>query len=194
MNKVCVIGSINMDMVVDVEKLAGRGETVLGRTINYHAGGKGANQAVAIKRLGGKVILLGAIGDDKNGEIMYESLELEGIDLGKLKTIEGSTGLALINVEDSGENNIVVIQGANKGVDLDYIVENRYSIEKNDIILAQLEVPIEGIERAFGYGRDNRLVNILNPAPARELPDSIYSLTDVIIPNETETELLTGIK
>lgn len=193
MNKICVLGSINMDMVMGVDNIPKKGETVLANGLEYYPGGKGANQAVAAKRIGTDVTMLGSVGEDEHGKIMLDSLYEEGINIDHIREVEDSTGLAVINVDKMGENNIVVLQGANNHIDVDYVVENRRIIGDSDILICQLEIPMDAVEEAFKIARNNKTITILNPAPAREISDSLLKLTDIIIPNETEMEIITGI-
>lgn len=193
MNNICILGSINMDMVVEVDKIPKNGETVLAKSLDYNPGGKGANQAVAARRIDKGVTLLGSLGDDEYGNRILDDLLQEGVNTEHIKIVEDKTGLAIINVDSRGENNIVVVPGANREVDVDYVVENRRVIGDSDILISQLEIPIDAVEEAFKIAKNNKTKTILNPAPARELSDELFLNTDIIIPNETETEILTGI-
>lgn len=193
MNNICILGSINMDMVVEVDKIPKNGETVLAKSLDYNPGGKGANQAVAARRIDKGVTLLGSLGDDEYGNRILDDLLQEGVNTEHTKIVEDKTGLAIINVDSRGENNIVVVPGANREVDVDYVVENRRVIGDSDILISQLEIPIDAVEEAFKIAKNNKTKTILNPAPARELSDELFLNTDIIIPNETETEILTGI-
>ena len=193
MNNICILGSINMDMVVEVDKIPKNGETVLAKSLDYNPGGKGANQAVAARRIDKGVTLLGSLGDDEYGNRILDDLLQEGVNTEHIKIVEDKTGLAIINVDSRGENNIVVVPGANREVDVEYVVENRRVIGDSDILISQLEIPIDAVEEAFKIAKNNKTKTILNPAPARELSDELFLNTDIIIPNETETEILTGI-
>ena len=193
MNKICVLGSINMDMVMTVDSLPRPGETVLARELNYYPGGKGANQAVAAKRIGSELTMLGSVGRDKEGDEMLESLRLEGIVTEHIKRGESGTGQALINVDASGNNSIVVLPASNKELDLDYLEEHRSIIRYSDLLICQLEIPLKVVEEAFSIARGDGTTTILNPAPGMDLSDRLLALTDIIIPNEREAEILTGI-
>lgn len=195
MAKILVVGSSNTDMVVKSALLPSPGETVLGGQFFSFAGGKGANQAVAAAKLGGYVTFLAKVGNDALGKAAVEGFKKEGIDVSHIITDPSShSGVALIMVEESGENCISVASGANgKFTDLD--IENAtLLIEKADFVLVQLEIPLEAVtalvDKAFAYV----VPVILNPAPARPLSDELISKLFIITPNETEAELLTGVK
>lgn len=195
MAKILVVGSSNTDMVVKSSHLPLPGETVLGGQFFTFAGGKGANQAVAAAKLGGDVSFLAKVGNDALGKIAVEGFKKEGIDVTHIITDpESHSGVALIMVEDSGENCISVASGANgKFTPLD--IENASELlEKASFVLVQLEIPLETVtalvDKAFAHG----VPVILNPAPARSLSDELISKLFIITPNETEAELLTGVK
>lgn len=193
MKGVVVIGSLNMDLVTELKVTPKVGETVLGGNIVKIPGGKGANQCAAIAKLGGKVSMIGCVGNDKNGKILIESLENFGANTGYIK-IDNSvdTGIAFIMINASGDNSIVVVPGANFTLGRDDI-----SIDKMkdcDYLVSQFEVAIETVKEGFRLSKSLGMKNILNPAPAREIDDELIGLTDIIIPNETELEIITGIK
>lgn len=195
MAKILVVGSSNTDMVVKSAHLPLPGETVLGGQYFSFAGGKGANQAVAAAKLGGDVIFLAKVGNDALGKTAVEGFKKEGIDVSHIITDpESHSGVALIMVEDSGENCISVASGANgKFTPLD--IENASElVEKASFVLVQLEIPLETVmalvDKSFAHG----VPVILNPAPARPLSDELISKLFIITPNETEAELLTGVK
>ena len=191
---ILVIGSSNTDLVVHAKSLPKPGETVLGRDFQVNAGGKGANQAVAAARLTDGVVFCCKVGADSYGRQAKALFTQEGLDTRYvLSTAEAASGVALISVDDEGENCIVVASGANsllRPEDIDRI-EN---IGQYDIILIQLETPLETVEHVAALARKNGCRLILNPAPARPLPTSILSATDIITPNETEAEIITGIR
>jgi len=182
-----------MDMVMELDSLPKPGETVLARSVSYYPGGKGANQAVAARRIGADLTILSAVGRDKEGEEMVRTLEAEGIATDKISYLEERTGLALINVDREANNNIVVLPGANEKLGLDYLEEHKRVVRYSDILICQLEIDVKLVEEAFSLARGDGTITILNPAPARELSDRLLGLTDIIIPNERETETLTGI-
>jgi ribokinase len=190
-----VFGSSNTDMVIKARKLPGPGETIMGGSFLMNAGGKGANQAVAASRLGGKVTLVCKVGNDLFGKEAMEQFRKENIDTGYVQVdSEHSSGVALINVDEQGENTIVVAPGSNgflQREDVDLLFAN---VSPSGIVLVQLEIPIATVEHVIQRSAEKGLKVILNPAPAHALPESIYRNLYVITPNESEAELLTGIK
>lgn len=193
MKKICVIGSINIDLVATVERFPKPGETLFGNEFSTHKGGKGANQAVATGRLGGEVYMAGKVGDDLYGSKCLLELKNENINIDNVEIESGnSTGIALIEVDKVGENRIVIIPGANEKVDTAYINEKLSIIEKCDIILFQLEIPLEVVIDSIKLLKGKGKTIILDPAPAKNLPDEIYKYIDYITPNETEIGILTN--
>lgn len=191
--KILVIGSINIDYVSTVEELPQKGETILANSFVYSNGGKGANQAVAARRLGADVALIGAVGKDPIGKKLTDSLGKEGVNVDHIKTVDVPTGNAIITVDKEGNNTIVVYSGANSEVDIDFINNCEKVIEENDILILQLEIPIETVLYSVKLAKSKGKTVILNPAPARDLPDEIYRYIDYITPNETELARITGI-
>lgn len=195
MNKVCVLGSINMDLVIKVNEMPKEGETILSESFEKIAGGKGANQAVAARRCGNIVSMIGKIGKDDNGKILKGLLEEDSIDTNLIFEDENEpTGMAVITVNKNGNNSITVISGSNMTLNKDEIEKSKEIIENSDILISQFEVPEEVILEAFKIAKENNKVTILNPAPAKKIDEELLKYTDIIIPNETEAELLTGIK
>lgn len=195
MNKVCVLGSINMDLVIKVNEMPKEGETILSESFEKIAGGKGANQAVAARRCGNIVSMIGKIGKDDNGKILKGLLEEDSIDTNLIFEDENEpTGMAVITVNKNGNNSITVISGSNMTLNKDEIEKSKEIIENSDILISQFEVPEEVILEAFKIAKENNKVIILNPAPAKKIDEELLKSTDIIIPNETEAELLTGIK
>lgn len=195
MAKILVVGSSNTDMVVKSAHLPLPGETVLGGQFFSFAGGKGANQAVAAARLGGEVTFLAKVGNDALGKAAVEGFKKEGIDVSHIITDpESHSGVALIMVEGSGENCISVASGANGNFTALDIENASELVENASFVLVQLEIPLEAVtalvDKAYAHG----LPVILNPAPARPLSDELISKLFIITPNETEAELLTGVK
>jgi len=183
-----VVGSANVDFVFPCEEFPHPGQTVLGGAFAQHAGGKGANQAACIGRLGGSVRLIAKVGSDPSGEALIQTLVSSGVDTESvLRSATSTTGAAAILVGASGENMIVVAPGANAELRADE-VRNALSTHPHALILAQLEVPLACVEAAAEMGE-----LILNPAPARELPHTLYSKLLAITPNESEAHALTGI-
>lgn len=195
MKKIIVIGSSNVDMVVRTSHLPAPGETILGGEFFMNQGGKGANQAVAIKRLGGNLIFMAKLGNDVLGRQSVGYFKKEGIDTRYIALDEDSaSGVALISVDDHAETSIVVASGANMLLneqDVDKMLEEMC---EGDILLMQLEIPLQTVEyaarKAFGKG----VKVVLNPAPARSLPKELFRHLYMVTPNRIEAEMLTGIK
>lgn len=196
MGGILVIGSMNVDMTVRVRELPKAGETILAQSMSYGLGGKGANQAFAAARLGGKVAMLGCVGNDDFGRKQLQSLEEEGVDVSGIRIDRTtSTGIAFICVEESGSNSIIVNQGANLSCDEEYLARQRDVISACDIILAQMEIPEGALYQAIEDARLAEKRVILNPAPAPErIPDHIYRKLDYLTPNETELMRLCGME
>jgi ribokinase len=194
MKKFCVIGSINIDMVTTMAAFPASGQTLTGSSFTTAFGGKGANQAVALARLGAPVAMCGKVGTDPFGAQYLAEFERNGVDASRIGSAEGATGVAVIEVEDSGANRIVVVPGANGAVDLPYIEALVPRMREYGYFLYQLEIPLESVARAMAASRAQGGINVLDPAPARALPDEIYRNVDFITPNETETAILTGIE
>lgn len=195
MNRVCILGSINMDLVLRVDRMVKSGETILSKSFKKIPGGKGANQAVAAKRLGSNVSFIGKVCKDENGCELVKVLEQDQVDISNIEYSQSSpTGMAIITVDDGGSNSIIVVPGANMEVD-DKSIENAKEIIKSSkLLVAQFETPLESTIKAFRIAKENGVMTILNPAPAKNVPDELLKLTDIIIPNETEAFELTGTK
>lgn len=195
MKRICVIGSLNTDLVAVIDRFPKPGETITGREFGVYPGGKGANQAVAAGRLGANVRMIGKLGDDLYGRQYMENLRNNNVDTcGIGIESAASSGIALIEVESSGENRIIIISGANGMVDCGFIDSKLELILECDIILLQLEIPVETVIYAVKLLKNHGKTVILDPAPAAKLPDDIYPGIDYITPNETELEAHTGIK
>lgn len=194
-NKIVVVGSSNTDMIIKAPRIPQPGETILGGEFSTAAGGKGANQAVAAARAGGDVCFIARVGNDLLGANALDGFKKDGIDTSFVFTDEKTpSGVALIMVSEDGENSISVASGANENLSTGDIEKSKPSIEEADILLMQLESPIETIKAAAESAKSAGVKVILNPAPAQELSDDILSKIDIITPNETETEILTGMK
>lgn len=193
MKNICVIGSLNMDLVVKVDKRPKGGQTVIGGDFKEVPGGKGANQAVAMARLGGNVNMIGKVGTDGFGETLLNALKNDNVNTEYINKADVATGVAMITVDSNAENSIVVAPGANFKVDKDYIDASIEGIEKSDIVVLQLETPIETINYALKKSKELGKYTILNPAPAVKLDDEIISNVDLLTPNETELEILSGV-
>lgn len=183
-----------MDVVIAVDEMPKPGQTITGKSVEYIPGGKGANQALAIARLGAAVNMLGAVGRDENGKTLVENLKKDGVDVSGVAMIEGqNTGEAIIAVNRHGQNQIIVIPGTNALV-LPPVIEKHIDlIGKSDIVVMQLEIPIETVEYTAEKAKAMGKTVILNPAPAPSyIPGSLIRNADILIPNESELELLTG--
>lgn len=196
MNKILtVLGSINADHVISVPHFAKPGETLTGYGYNIAYGGKGANQAVAAARLGANVNFIGCIGDDDIGRAMKTAFAQNGINTRSIVEVKHeTTGIAMIQVAESGENSIVISAGANAHLNENQVAHVAEDIYKADYLLMQLETPLNAVKKAAELAKARQTKVILNPAPAQPLPDELLSLLDMITPNETEAEILTGIK
>lgn len=192
---IIVVGSSNTDMVINADHLPVPGETIMGGSFMMNFGGKGANQAVAAARLNGNVHFIAKIGKDLFGKRSIEQYEDEGIHVEQIYSDPVlPSGVALIIVDANGENSIVVASGANSSLSPEDIKKAYSVIEKGDIMLIQLEIPIETVEYAAHLAKEKGIKVILNPAPARPLSDSLLKNLYMIIPNETEAEILSGVK
>lgn len=190
--RIVVVGSINLDLVAATQRIPTAGETVAGLTFRTFPGGKGANQAVAAARLGGSVSIVGKLGADPFGVELRDSLEQANVNTGAVEVVPGSSGVALITTDATGQNAITVVAGANSRLspgDLDAHIE---LIRNAGILLTQLEIPLETVERLVAIAAEARVPLMLDPAPARPLPQSLLSRIDWLTPNETETCVLTG--
>lgn len=192
MKKILVIGSMNMDFVAGVSHIPTLGETVLADNFELVPGGKGANQSYAIGKMHGNVAMLGMVGQDTYGERLCENLKSVEVDVTRVRKLSGvSTGIAVIGVIPEGDNSILVIPGANAYVDKSYVMENMDLFESSDIIVVQLEIPLETVMYVVKEARKRGKTVILDPAPAiSDLPDELFSCVDVIKPNETELAIL----
>ncbi|MEG1005355.1 MAG: ribokinase [Bacteroides sp.] len=195
MKKIIVIGSSNIDMVVKTSHLPAPGETILGGEFLMNQGGKGANQAVAVKRLGGNLVFLTKLGDDVLGHQSLEYFKKEKINTQHITLDQNSaSGVALISVDDHAENSIVVASGANMQLneqDVDHVVEEMC---EGDILLMQLEIPLQTVMYAAKKAFEKGVKVILNPAPACNLPKELFKYLYMITPNRIESEMLTGLK
>lgn len=192
MKKCAVIGSINMDMVIGVPRFPQPGETLTGRKFETVPGGKGANQAIAMARLGAPVRMAGQVGNDAFGSRYIEHFAQNGVDVSAVGRAEGcSTGVADILVSQEGENFIVIVPGANGACDIQWLDRVLPALEDCDIFLLQLEIPLETVVECIRRLRRAGKTIILDPAPAVPLPEDVLSQVDILTPNETELRIIT---
>ncbi|MGP1199353.1 ribokinase [Serratia sp. CY52157] len=192
--KLVVLGSINADHILNIEQFPHPGETVIGKQYKVAFGGKGANQAVAAGRSGAEIAFIACVGADDIGERVRRQLASDRIDTQPIEAIaDSTTGVALIFVNAEGENVIGINAGANAAVTPDYLARYRQKVIDADALLMQLESPLETVIAAARLAKQHQTQVILNPAPARELPDELLGMIDMITPNETEAQRLTGI-
>ena len=188
---VVVIGSVNVDLVVSADHLPAPGETVLGGRFAVHQGGKGANAAVAAARAGARVTMVAAVGADDHGAHAVTALEAEGVDVSRVRRVDGEpTGVALIVVGPRGENQITVAPGANALLELD--ADDRALIGEAEVLLTNHEIPQSAVVDALRAARDGGTLAILNPAPAHALPAEVLALGPILTPNEHELVVAIG--
>jgi ribokinase len=188
--RVLVVGSLNADLVVGVDRFPEPGETVLGRDFAVFPGGKGANQAYAAARLGGRVEMLGAIGDDAYGSLLVEALRSVGVDVTGIRRHPASTGVALISVAADGQNEIIVASGANGMLASEDVESERGRFHGVDVLLVQLEVPLATVKAAIGLGHEAGARVVLDPAPAAPGVEALLPMADYVTPNESELATL----
>ncbi len=188
MKKALVIGSLNMDMTVKVEELPKLGETIFGNDFYESCGGKGANQAVAVSKLGMKTEMIGMIGKDSQGEKLIQNLNKYGIISDNVIKSDELTGRAIITVDKKGDNNIIVIPGSNFKITKEHIQAKQDVIASSDVVILQNEIPSETVEFSLLKAKELGKITIFNPAPARKLSDGAFKNTDYLILNETEME------
>jgi ribokinase len=189
---VVVVGSINMDLVARAERIPLAGETVAGSSFQTHHGGKGANQAVAVARLGYPVKMIGRVGSDAFGEELRQNLHASGVDVAGVATSAGASGVAVIVVSDAGENCIVVTPGANALVTPQDIDDNLETLRGAGMVLAQLEIPLAAVEHLATVCERAGVPLMLDPAPARALPEELFRKVAWFTPNETEAAFFLG--
>ena len=194
MKNICVIGSLNMDLVVNVDTMPKPGQALLGGNFKEVPGGKGANQAVAMARLNGTVSMIGKVGNDGFGKTLIKALNNDNVNTDYVHTADCSTGVALITVDKNAQNAIVVAPGANFELTKDDIDKNIDCIKNIDIVVIQLETPLETVKYALQMAKKLNKYTILNPAPAVKLDDEIIKNVDLLTPNETELEIISEIK
>jgi ribokinase len=187
---IVIVGSINLDLVVSADRIPQVGETIIGNSFNTFCGGKGANQAVAVAKLGYPVSMVGNVGSDAFGTQLRNGLKDAGVDTGYVNTVEGPSGVALITTGRLGENNIVVVPGANGRLTPKLLEKAATILERAGFLLAQLEIPLETVEYLAQFAERHDIPLMLDPAPARELPTALLRSVTWITPNETEAQEL----
>lgn len=195
MKNILVVGSLNMDFVINTDNMPKPGETIFAKDFSLVPGGKGANQAYAIAKLGGKVVMLGGVGRDEYGEMLIYNLTSVGVSTEFIKRIpESDTGKAFITVDKTGENSIVVVRGANYFLDTAWLDKNEHLFNECDVVVLQLEIPLEVVSYAAELAKKKGKIVILDPAPATQMIlDKCLKNVDIIKPNETELAVLTGL-
>ena len=192
--RITIVGSLNMDLVIRSPRIPQPGETIIGSDFQTVPGGKGANQAVAAARQGGQVTMVGRVGEDTFADALLENLASAEIDATFVhRDKQAASGVALIVVDDHGENIIVVASGANMRMTEKDVEAAEAAIADSDVLLLQLEVPLPVVKRAAQIAQSHSVTVVLNPAPARELPPDLLASVDVLVPNESEAALLTGL-
>ena len=190
-SKICVVGSSNIDQISYVEKIPGDGETVFGSSYQMGFGGKGANQAIMASLLGAETYMITCLGEDVYADMTIENYKKNNINIDYLQIVPGSSGVAPIWVDESGQNRIIVISGSNDHIDAEKAIQALSEIEDLKIIVGQFEIPLEVTERVFSFAKENNITTILNPAPAKIPSENLLSLTDWFIPNEVEFATIT---
>lgn len=193
MSQVLVVGSLNADLVAYAERLPGDGETVHGHAFARAAGGKGLNQAVAAARGGASTLMLGCVGEDDLGAFLLDQAGTAGVDTSAVATVPGASGVALISVDDTAANRIIVVAGANAALTPDRVEAAFAALASPPaVVLCQLETPLDGVAAALRLGRRSGAITVLNPAPATTLPAEVLAGVDWLIPNEFEASLVLG--
>ncbi|HTU89997.1 MAG TPA: ribokinase [Gemmataceae bacterium] len=193
--RICVVGSANVDLTFRTPRLPTPGETLAGHAFHLGMGGKGANQAVAAARLGAKVALIARVGNDTFGQEAIRRYRAEGLDATFVRQdAQCPTGTAAIVVDDAAENCIIVVAGANASLSQEDVRDASTVIQNADVLLCQLETPLEATLEAFRLAHAAGVLTVLTPAPVMSLPDSLLQLCDLCVPNRTELELLVGRK
>tara|TARA_Y100000022_G_scaffold1029_1_gene822 strand:- start:3930 stop:4802 length:873 start_codon:yes stop_codon:yes gene_type:complete len=192
-SKICVVGSSNIDQIAYVENTPSDGETVFGNEYKMGFGGKGANQAVMSGLMGAETYMITCLGDDVYADMTIENYKKNGVNVDYIQRVPGSSGVAPIWVDSSGQNRIIVVSGANDLINGDDAVEAIKKIGDLKAIIGQFEIPLEVTEKVFEYAKSNNITTILNPAPAKIPSGSLLDVTDWFIPNEVEFETISGL-
>ena len=192
-SKICVVGSSNIDQIAYVENTPSDGETVFGNEYKMGFGGKGANQAVMSGLMGAETYMITCLGDDVYADMTIENYKKNSVNVDYIQRVSGSSGVAPIWVDSSGQNRIIVVSGANDLINGDDAVEAVKKIGDLKAIIGQFEIPLEVTEKVFEYAKSNNITTILNPAPAKIPSGSLLDVTDWFIPNEVEFETISGL-
>lgn len=194
MNKVTIVGSLNVDMTLRIKRMPLPGETLAAEGKSSAAGGKGANQAVSAARSGAQTAFIGEVGKDNSGQMMLDEMKANGIDVAGIRENDQvGTGTASILLDENGQNSILIYGGANQQLSPTDVEAAKDKITAADFVVAQFETPQAATLRAFQLAKANGVTTILNPAPAQKIDPEVLKLTDLIIPNETESAELTGV-
>ena len=192
-SRIVVLGSLNADFVINVDRFPVVGETLIGRDFKIFPGGKGANQAYAAAKLGGQVSMIGQVGNDAHADWLKENLASVGVDVTHVEPDpEVSSGIATITINANGQNQIIVVPGANGTLSVPRLDRSRDLLASARLILLQLEIPLDTVAAAARMAKDAGAIVILDPAPAQQLPDSLLAWADYLTPNETELAILAG--
>jgi ribokinase len=190
---IAVVGSLNADFVINVSRFPLPGETLTGEQFRVFPGGKGANQAFAAARLGGSVRMIGQVGNDSQARWLKQNLASAGVDVSQVRHDQNvSSGIATITIDAQGQNQIIIVPGANGTFSPGQLELSRQAIASSGLVLLQLEVPLDTVQAAARWARESGAVVILDPAPALAVPDSLLACADYVTPNETELAILTG--
>ena len=190
--KICIVGSANIDQISYVDTIPSDGETVFGDSYQMGFGGKGANQAVMAGLLGADVYMIACLGTDVYNKITVDNLNNNNVNTDFIQTVNGSSGVAPIWVDKTGQNRIIVIPGANNLIDADIAIDSLSNIGPLDVVVGQFEIPLEVNEKVFEYARNNGVQTVLNPAPAGDISEKLLNNTSWFIPNEVEFEEMLG--
>jgi len=190
--KICIVGSANIDQISYVDTIPADGETVFGDSYQMGFGGKGANQAVMAGLLGADVYMIACLGTDVYNKMTVDNLNNNNVNTDFIQTVNGSSGVAPIWVDKTGQNRIIVIPGANNLIDADIAIDSLSNIGPLDVVVGQFEIPLEVNEKVFEYARNNGVQTVLNPAPAGDISEKLLNNTSWFIPNEVEFEEMLG--
>ena len=191
-SKICIVGSSNIDQIAYVDMTPHDGETVFGSKYQMGFGGKGANQAVMAGLMGAQTFMITCLGDDVYADMTIENYKNNGVNVDYIQRVQGSSGVAPIWVDKTGQNRIIVISGANDHINADKAIEDIDKISNLNYIIGQFEIPLEVTEKVFIHAKNKNIQTILNPAPAKIPSDNLLQATDWFIPNEIEFETITG--